>query len=86
MSPPAEVHAVSNPWQKSKCSYGDNRYNGRTPQSQKTQQKQMPKTSCRNCGYEHKSDVCPAKGKRCNVCKIWNHLPKFVIQNLVMYM
>ena len=45
MSPPAEVHAVSNPWQKSKFSSGDNRYNGRTPQSQKTQQKQIRQTN-----------------------------------------
>jgi len=70
MSPPAEVHAVSKPWQKPKFPSGDNRYKGRTPQKKKTQQqKPISQTSCHNCGYEHKSDVCPAKGKKCNVCK-----------------
>ena len=30
-------------------------------------------SNCRNCGYQHKRDKCPAFGKRCNNCHKFNH-------------
>lgn len=31
---------------------------------------------CGNCGYKHKTDICPGKGKKCDNCKKWNNFAK----------
>ena len=38
---------------------------------------QHPTSICRNCGYQHKRDKCPAFGKRCNKCHKFNHFARY---------
>ncbi|KAL5468831.1 hypothetical protein EMCRGX_G029953 [Ephydatia muelleri] len=38
---------------------------------------QYPTSICRNCGYQHKRDKCPAFGKRCNKCHKFNHFARY---------
>ena len=28
---------------------------------------------CKNCGYVHRNEYCPARGQQCKKCKGWNH-------------
>ena len=64
-----KVDAVRKPYPKKTTSAGP-------PKKHGAEGGGPPKTqlsNCSKCGYVHRTPRCPAKGKRCNSCKGWNH-------------